>query len=117
MLIIVKPKMVLWYLVLAQNVKISLDNKTLLKILHANLIIFQAFICLNQEGPIYIYKCSVKTYIVEIFKNICNGQSKIYNSKYFNQTPMPKILNIYCMCLINPLYHIIYNMALHKGPN
>ncbi len=33
------------------------------------------------------------------------------------QTPMPKILNTSCMCLINPLYHIMDNMALHKGPN
>jgi len=75
-LIIVKPEMVLWYLILTQNVKMLLDNKALLRILHAYLVIFQTLICLNSEGPIYIYKCSVKTYIVDNKKIFASVKTK-----------------------------------------
>jgi hypothetical protein len=78
------------FVVLAQNVKISLDIKALLRIiLHANIVRIRAFTCLNKAQS-----TSTNVMSKHIFwqqESIGNGQSKISNLKYFNQTPMPNV--------------------------
>jgi hypothetical protein len=94
-----------------------LDNKALLRILHAYLVIFQTLTRLNSKGPIYIYKCSVKTYIVDNKKIFASVKTKYTIQNISIKLQCQKLLSISCTCLINPLYCIMDNMALHKGQN
>ncbi len=85
--------------------KISLDIKALLRIiLHASLVRIRAFTCLNK-GPIYMYKCNVKTYIVDNKKVLAMVRAK-YPIQNISIKLQCQILSISCTCLIkSPIWH------------